>query len=152
MQGATRGTWYLAASVREGLIEVRSETTNPMLKIEVQSLAEEAESYSFAICTVVWYDILSHNQQASKLLQSSSMQLDVTVKLLRKTETALSTYRATGFVDAQFSAPDMCNDMNVKAVLQQERLRSTKQHFFYEFHDEPINDALNYKKNGGDLL
>lgn len=70
------------------------------------------------------------------------MQLDVTVNLLRKTETALSTYKTTGFVDAQISAMDMYNDMNVEAVLQQKRLKSMKKHFSYESPDEPINDAL----------
>ena len=128
--------------MREALIEVRGEITDPMVKIEAQSLAEEVGSYRFAICTVVWYDALSHMQQVIKLLKSSSMQVDVAVNLLRKTETALSTYRTTGFVDAQFSAMDMCNDMNVEAVLQQKRLRSTKKRFSNESPDEPINDAL----------
>ena len=40
------------------------------------------------------------------------------------------------------SAKDICEEMNVEAVLQQKRLRSTKRHFSYEAFDEPLNDAL----------
>lgn len=40
------------------------------------------------------------------------------------------------------AAKDICEDMNVEAVLKQKRLRSTKHHFSYESHDEPFSDAL----------
>ena len=133
---------YQAAAVREALIEVRDQTKDPVIKIEAQSLSEEVGSYRFSICTVVWYDILSKIQLVSKLMQSPSMQVDVAVSLLRKTERDLSNYRATGFKSAQTSAKDICEGMNVEAVLQQKRLRSTKQHFSYESFDEPFSDAL----------
>ncbi|QQP50328.1 Zinc finger MYMtype protein 1like [Caligus rogercresseyi] len=40
------------------------------------------------------------------------------------------------------SARDICEEMNVDAVLQQKRLRFTKRHFLYEASDEPLRDAL----------
>lgn len=40
------------------------------------------------------------------------------------------------------AAKDICEEMNVEAVLKQKRLRSTKRHFSYESHDEPFSDAL----------
>ncbi|QQP37421.1 Zinc finger MYMtype protein 1like, partial [Caligus rogercresseyi] len=61
----------------------------------------------------------------SKLMQSPSMQVDVAVSLFKKIENDFQSYRATEFVRAQMSAKDMCEEMNVDAVLQQKRLRST---------------------------
>ena len=70
------------------------------------------------------------------------MHLDVAVDILKKTETSLISYRDTGFADAQTSAREMCEEMNVEAALKQKRLRTTKRQFSYEAPDEPITDAL----------
>ncbi len=40
------------------------------------------------------------------------------------------------------AAKDICEEINVEAVLKQKRLRSTKHHFSFESHDEPFSDAL----------
>ncbi len=133
---------YQGAAVREALIEVRDHTKDPAIKAEAQSLSEEVGSYRFSICTVVWYDMLSAIQHASKLMQSPNMHVDLAVSLLKKTERDLQSCRASGFVTAQMAAKDICEDMNVEAVLKQKRLRSTKRHFSYESHDEPFSDAL----------
>lgn len=133
---------YQAGQVREALLEVRETTADPVVKVEAQSLAEEIGSYRFSICTVIWYDILSKIQHVSKLMQSPSMQLDVAVDLLKKTRDSLDSYRSTGFTSAQTTAQEMCDEMNVEAVLKQKRLRTTKRQFGYETPDEPIGDAL----------
>jgi hypothetical protein len=62
----------------------------------------------------------------------------------------MACYRTTGFSDAQTTAKEMCEEMNVETVLKQQRLRTTKKHFAYESPDEPINDALN--KNGNHIF
>ncbi|XP_036391745.1 uncharacterized protein LOC118782475 [Megalops cyprinoides] len=79
-------------------------------------------------------------------MQSPSMQLDVAVDLLKKTKDSLTSYRNTGFSDAQKTAKKMCDEMNVEAELKQKRLRTTKRHFGYEAPDEPIQDALKKMK------
>lgn len=103
-------------------------------------MAEEVGLYRFHICSVVWYDILNQVNYASKLLQSATMQLDVAIDLM-KVKTSLRRYRDNGFAAAQASAKDICDEMNVEAVLKEKRLRSTKKHFAYEAPDEPIRDA-----------
>ncbi|XP_068115082.1 zinc finger MYM-type protein 1-like [Hyperolius riggenbachi] len=133
---------YQASNIREALLQVRETSSDPGVQAEAQSLAEEVGSFRFLICTVVWYDILQKIQIVSKLMQSESMQLDVAVDLLKKTEASLLDYRGTGFVSAQISAKDICEEMNVEPVLKQKRLRKTKLHFSYEAPDEPIQDAL----------
>ncbi len=95
---------YQAAEVRDALLEVKEKATDPVVKIEAQTLAEEVVSYRFAICTVVWYDILIQIHHVSKLMQPESMQLDVAVNLLTKTEAFLKSYRKTGFASAQATA------------------------------------------------
>ncbi|XP_039622153.1 uncharacterized protein LOC120537339 [Polypterus senegalus] len=135
-------TRYHGAAVREALIEVRDNTKDPAIKAEAQSLSEEVGSYHFSICTVVWYDMLSAIQHVSKLMQSPNMHVDLAVNLLKKTEQGLQSYRTSGFVTAQMAAKDICEEMNVEAVLKQKRPRSTKRHFSYESHDEPFSDAL----------
>jgi len=55
---------------------------------------------------VVWYDILSKINTASKLLQSANMQFDAAVGLIQKNKEYLISYRATGFKDAQISAKE----------------------------------------------
>uniref|UniRef100_A0AAQ4PYZ4 TTF-type domain-containing protein n=2 Tax=Gasterosteus aculeatus aculeatus TaxID=481459 RepID=A0AAQ4PYZ4_GASAC len=116
---------YHGAAVREALIEVRNHTKDPAVKAEAQSLSEEVGSYRFSICTVVWYDMLPSIQHASKLMQSPDMHVDLAVSLLKKTEQGLQSYRASGFVTAQMAAKDICEEINVEAVLKQKRLRST---------------------------
>ncbi|XP_036004551.1 zinc finger MYM-type protein 1 [Fundulus heteroclitus] len=133
---------YQAGQIREALLEVRGKTTDPVVRVEAQALAEEIGSFRFCICTVVWYDVLCKLQHVSKLMQSPSMQLDVAVDLLRKTRDSLSSYRNTGFSDAQTTAREMSEDMNVEAELEMKRLRTTKTHFGYESPDENIQDAL----------
>ncbi|XP_066958861.1 uncharacterized protein [Macrobrachium rosenbergii] len=132
---------YQASNIREALLKIR-EVTDPLTKVEAQTLAEKLGSYRFLICTVVWYDILYHVNHVSKLLQSPKMQLDVAVDLLTKAKSSLTNYRRTGFASAQASAKDMCEEMNIEAVLKEKRLRSTKKHFSYEAPDEPIADTM----------
>lgn len=70
------------------------------------------------------------------------MQLDIAVNLINKTKASLKTYRPTGFVDAQTTAKELCENMNVEAVLKEKRLRSTKKHFTYEAADEVVITAM----------
>lgn len=131
---------YQGPNIRETLLEVRDKTTDALTKVEAQALAEEVGSYCFQICTVVWHDILSQVNHVSKLLQSATMQLDVVP--LMKAKASLTTYRDTGFAAAQAIAKDICEEMNVEAVLKEKRLRSTRKHFACEAPDEPIGDAM----------
>ncbi|XP_048870709.1 zinc finger MYM-type protein 1-like isoform X11 [Brienomyrus brachyistius] len=132
---------YEVSGVREALLEVRSQTKDPVMKVEAQFLAEEVGSFRFLLCTVIWYDILNEIQHLNKVLQSETMQVNVAVSLL-EAEVALQSYRATGFVAAQSSAKDMCEEMNVEEVLTQKGLRSTDRLSSYESPDEPVLDAL----------
>jgi len=110
---------FQAAKVRDALLEVRDTIADPTIKVKAQSLAEEVGSYRFCICTVVWYDILTKVQNVNKLLQSVSMHMDVAVDLLKKAEHSLTSYRSPGFTDAQSSAKEMCEEMNVVPALKQ---------------------------------
>lgn len=119
---------------------MRSKATDPVVAVEANSLAEEIGSFRFQICCVVWCDILSKIKTTSKLLQSTNMQLDVAVNLVKKNKGELISYRKTGFCDAQTSAKEICDRM--KTEVEEKRLSSTKRHFAYEAADEQIVDAM----------
>uniref|UniRef100_H3AP69 DUF4371 domain-containing protein n=1 Tax=Latimeria chalumnae TaxID=7897 RepID=H3AP69_LATCH len=121
---------FQVAEVREALLEVREEYTDVMAKVEAQALADEIGSYRFLICSVV-----------CKLLQSSSMQIDLATNLLESTKTFLMDYRENGFAGAQTTAKEICEQMNIPAYLKQKCLRK-KNHFSYEAPDKPFEDAL----------
>lgn len=93
----------------------------------------------------MWFDILTSINQVNKLHQSSSMQIDIAVKLIETAKTSLSEYRQTGFEDAQSTVKELCEALNIEPELREKRLRSTKRQFAYEAADEPMND-------GGDIL
>ena len=86
---------YQAGQVREAHLEVRETPADPVVRVQAQSLAEETGSYHFCICTAIWYEVLSKMQHGSKLIQSSSMQLDVADDLLQKARDSLMSYRNT---------------------------------------------------------
>lgn len=86
---------------------------------------------------MVWHDILTNIYHVSKLLHSETMQMDVAVDLLKKTEASLVGYRDSGFASAQVSAKEMCDKMNVEAVLKQKRLQRTKR------PDQEMTDSVN---------
>ena len=68
--------------IRNALIEARETVIDPVAKIEAQALAEEVASFRFLMCSVVWCEILTATNQVNKLLQTSSMQLDIGVQNL----------------------------------------------------------------------
>lgn len=95
---------YQADKVGEALLEIKKKATDPTVKVETHSLAEEIRSFRFQICCVVWYDILSQINTTCQLLQSLYMQLDVAVRIIQKNKENVISYRGTGFKDAQTSA------------------------------------------------
>lgn len=125
---------YQAAEVRDILLEVRDNTTDPVIKIEAPSLAVEVGSYRF-----------SKMQYLNKLLQCEKMRMDFAVDLWRKTEASLVSYRETGLASAQASAKERCQELNVKAILKQKRLGTKKTQFSYVGPDEELTNALRKK-------
>lgn len=63
---------------------------------------------------MVWFDILTTINQVNKLLQSSSMQLDIAVRLIENAKSSLAAYRQSGFTDAQSTAKDICEILNIE--------------------------------------
>ncbi|XP_039866244.1 zinc finger MYM-type protein 1-like [Simochromis diagramma] len=128
--------------VRDALLEAREAVSDAVAKVEAQVLAEEVASFRFLICSIVWCELLTITNQVNKLLQSSSMQLDVAVRLIDTAKSNLSKYRQSGFDEAVSAAKELCEALNIEPQLKEKRLRSTKRQFAYEAVDEPLHDAL----------
>lgn len=77
---------YLAAVVSDALIDMRDHEKYFAIKVEAQSLSEEAESYLFAICSVVRYSLLCKTQHVRKQMQSPTMHVEFAVNIRKKTD------------------------------------------------------------------
>ncbi len=66
--------------------------------------------------------------------------MEVAAHLLRRTEASLVSHRGPRFASALESAKEMCEEMNMEAVLKQERLQKTKRQFCSP--EEEVTDAL----------
>lgn len=105
----------------------------------VQAVAEEVASYRIWICTMVRLDIVVTVNQVNKLLQ---FQLDEAARFTESDKSSLSVCRQSGFFsDAQLTAKEICESLNIEPELKEKRQRSTKRHFGYEATDEPISDC-----------
>lgn len=113
---------YQTATMREVLREVKDHTKYSGIKVEAQLLSEEIELCSFAICSVMWYDLFCQIQHVIKRIQSPIVRVDVTVNLKKKR--GMRNYRTIGFEAARTAATYVCEQMNVKAVLKLKRLKS----------------------------
>ena len=106
-------------------MEARQMINNPVAKVESQAFAEEVGSYSFLICCVVWCEILTMTNKVKKLVQSSSMQLDIAVNLISNAKASLTTYQETGCSEAQTTVKSICEEINVKAVLKEKKMKNS---------------------------
>lgn len=97
-----------AKEVRNALLEARETANDPTAKVEAQALAEEVASFRFLICSVVWCKLLTVTNQVNKLLQSTSMQLDIAVRLIDSAKINISKCRQSGFDEAVSTAKEFC--------------------------------------------
>lgn len=63
-----------------------------MAKLEAQALAEEVTSLRFLICSVVWCELLTITNQVNNKLLSSSIQLEIAVRLIDSAKINFSKY------------------------------------------------------------
>lgn len=54
------------------------------------------KDFQFLVTLVVWFDLLSQVNTASKMLQSCDMELDAAVSVLQKTVEFVSHYKDSG--------------------------------------------------------
>lgn len=109
--------------------------------IAVQAVAEEVASYRIWICTMVRLDVAITINQVNKLLQ---FQLDEAARFTESDTSSLSVCRHFGFADAQLTAKEIRESLNIEPELKEKRLRSTKRHFGYEATDITTSGHRNY--------
>lgn len=135
---------YFIGEVYDALLEVTEDTTRDLLtKSEAKNLAIKLKSFQFICSIVVWYEILYNVNIASKMMQSPSLDLPESNKILEKVKSYLETLRTEeGFEKILVDAKELAEQMEVPAIfLPTSRLRRRKKHFDYEQEDDPIQDA-----------
>ncbi len=68
---------YQTSDIRDALLEVAEDYSNPKIKSEAKSPANDLQSFEFIMSIVIRYDILFAVNTVSKTPQSRDMQLDV---------------------------------------------------------------------------
>lgn len=95
--------------------------SDPKIKTEAKSLANEMQSFEFIMSMVIWYDILFAVNTVSKTLQSKDMQLDVALSQLDGLIDFMQKYRDTGFASAKATATEIASDMDTEPVTKATR-------------------------------
>lgn len=79
--------------IYEALIEI-SERGNPEAKNIAESLGNKIFDFTFICCLLIWFDILEKINITSKYLQSPSVNLSASVKVLENTKHTLVEMRS----------------------------------------------------------
>lgn len=115
---SVRAIRYQTSDIRDALLEVAEGCSDPKVKSETMSLANEIQSFEFLMSMVIWYDILFAVNTVSKTLQSKDMQLDVALSQLNGLIDFMQKYRDTGFAAAKSTAIQIATDIDIEPVFK----------------------------------
>jgi hypothetical protein len=124
----------------EELMEYALSKQDSVTSSEAESLQKEICTWPFLLSVVVWFDVLNQINKASKLLQKTSVSLDVLQKEIQATLDFLRRYRSEGFEEAKSAAEQLAADLDVECIFPGERCRRKKIMFGYESGDSAPED------------
>jgi hypothetical protein len=111
-------------------------------RAEARGIARKMSDFKFVCSLVVWYDVLFEINIASKLLQSVTLDLSVTIEQLETTKSFLRKYRSDeGFSALLVKANELAEELEIDgdfAVEEPTRVRRKRKQFDYEARDDPI--------------
>lgn len=113
---------------------------------EAAALAKEIKNFEFLVTLVIWYDLLTQINLASKILQNQNMNLNEAVSTLQKTNEFLRNFKESGLQGSIATAKELADELEMnpdemtfprKADV---RRRRKKRQFSYEAPDEPVEN------------
>ena len=113
---------------------------------EAAALAKEIKNFEFLVTLVIWYDLLTQINLASKILQNQNMNLNEAVSTLQKTNEFLHNFKESGLQGSIATAKELADELEMnpdemtfprKADV---RRRRKKRQFSYEAPDEPVEN------------
>ena len=124
----------------DALIDYAQERKDSITLSEAVSLKKEINTWPFFVSTVVWYDVLFVVNKTSKLMQQTSISLDVLQREIGSTLDFLRQYRNQGFETAKKAATTIAEGLMVECVFPARRSRKHKKMFDYESEDSGMMD------------
>lgn len=93
---------------------------------EAKSLSNEIVSMEFLVCLLVWYDLLSEINFASKALQAPDVSMDTAIRLIDSLKEFLLKYREDGFQKSLDIARRIAIEMDASPEFKERRVRKQK--------------------------
>lgn len=121
----------------EALVELERVVTDTKLKYDILGLKKEINSFEFLVSLMIWYELLNHINMVSKILQSSTMQIDIAIAHIKALLTFLEEFRVFGFTKAVESASGIATAIGIESKFKISRVVNKKKQFSYEGVDDP---------------
>lgn len=137
---------YQLGAIYDAIVEVSESANDPKCRSEAAGLAKNLKDFKFLVTLVVWYELLSHVNVASKMLQSCNSELDAAVSILEKTLEFVKRFKENGLTGAVIDAKELAAELQMTAdemTFKQEcslRRRKVKRQFSYEAFDETVEN------------
>lgn len=137
---------YQIGEVYDALIDLSDDNKDAKCVTEAAALAKEIKNFEFLVTLVIWYDLLTQINLASKILQNQNMNLNEAVSTLQKTNEFLRNFKESGLQGSIATAKELADELEMnpdemtfprKADV---RRRRKKRQFSYEAPDEPVEN------------
>jgi len=137
---------YQIGEVYDALIDLSDDNKDAKCVTEAAALAKEIKNFEFLVTLVIWYDLLTQINLASKILQNQNMNLNEAVSTLQKTNEFLHNFKESGLQGSIATAKELADELEMnpdemtfprKADV---RRRRKKRQFSYEAPDEPVEN------------
>lgn len=137
---------YQIGEVYDALIDLSHDNKDAKCVTEAAALAKEIKNFEFLVTLVIWYDLLTQINLASKILQNQNMNLNEAVSTLQKTNEFLRNFKESGLQGSIATAKELADELEMnpdemtfprKADV---RRRRKKRQFSYEAPDEPVEN------------
>ena len=100
------------------------------------SIKGELMTWSFVMCTIIWYNILYQINHVSKILQSPSVSLETLKRETSAVKEYLENFRESGLAACQTDAREIAENLEIDRTFPEKRQRKTTRQFLYEGREE----------------
>jgi hypothetical protein len=99
------------------------------VKHDALTLSQQICNFSFIVMLVIWYDVLHHINILSKMIQSSTTEINSAVQLLESCTKYSTEYRSSkDFESAVVDARELAKELDVEPFFVEKRLRRKKRY------------------------
>ena len=93
-------------------------------------------TWSYVLCTVIWYNILYQINRVSKILQSPNVSLETLQSETSAVRVYLDNFRESGLAASQTDAREIAEKLEIDMTFPEKRKRKTTRPFLYEGREE----------------